>query len=636
MEIRTHNCYELTEKNVEKNVELIGWIKSFRNHGGKKFIDLRDMKGITQIVFDPKICENFDICQNFKVEYLIKIFGEVSLRPKDQENKKLNSGNIEVIVKKFEVINKSEILPFGIDDDKYEMPNEELRMEYRYLDLRRESMKNIFIRRSKFLKKIRDILEEKEFIEIDTPNLTKSTPEGARDFLVPFRKKKGEFFALPQSPQLFKQVLMCSGFEKYFQYATCFRDEDLRKDRQYEHKQLDIEMAYLTKNESFEIVKDLFTKSFDKIYNQKIEKFQILKYEDCMKDYGCDKPDLRITIDKLFDVCDIAKNCEFSVFSKNIKQGGIVKGIRLENGQKLMSRKDIDKLISYSQKEFGAKGIAWMKIIDNKIESSISKFFNEKELKEIIKISNGKDGDLLFFSCDSFEKTNSILDNVRRYLAQNYNLLEDKNHICFVEEFPLFKFEEKLDFEHNPFSMPLKKDIDYLLNLKKENIEKEKEKLLNLKSDCYDVVFNGVEISSGAQRIYLPELQEKMFELCSFSKENIEKNFGWFVKAYKFGAPPHRGFGIGIDRIIMMLEKKKSIREVIAFPRNKHGFCPLTNSPNNVDKKDLEILGLEIKKDKIFPFSSSFKVQTIQKVFLNLLFFYNFELFLIVKLFQYF
>ena len=597
MKIRTHNCYELSKKNLGEKVELVGWIKSFRNHGGKKFIDLRDMNGVTQIVFDPKICENFSDCEKFKKEFLIKIFGKIGIRPNGQENKKLNSGEVEVIVNNYEIINESEQLPFLIDDNKGEIVNEDLRLQYRYLDLRRENMRDIFLRRHKFLKKIRDILDNENFIEIDTPSLTKSTPEGARDFLVPYRKKKGEFFALPQSPQLFKQIIMCSGFEKYFQYATCFRDEDLRKDRQYEHKQIDMEMAYLTREESFKIVEDLFRKSFSEVYNVKLEKFEILKYDECMKNYGSDKPDLRIKIDKLFDVGEVAKNCEFSVFSKNISQGGIVKGLRLQGGQNLMTRKDIDKLIEYCQKEFGAKGIAWMKIINNEIESSITKFFSKSELEKILKISGGKNSDLLFFSCDTYEKTNSILDNLRRYLAEKFNLLDDKNYISFIIDFPLFHYDnekKKLDFEHNPFTMPLEKDINYLSNLDKKNIEKELKKILDLKSDCYDIIFNGCEISSGAKRIHLPKLQKKMFELCEFSKDKIEKNFGWFIRAYKFGAPPHRGFGIGIDRIVMMLEKKNSIREVIPFPRNKHGFCPLTNSPGKVDEKDLKILGLKV------------------------------------------
>jgi aspartyl-tRNA synthetase len=601
---KTHNCNEITKNNEEEKVELIGWCKSVRDHGGKKFIDLRDKQGVTQIVFDPDFTENFEKVEEFKKEYLIKIFGNVRNRPEGLENKKLKTGEVEVLVKSFFVISKSEILPFSIDEDKSDIEvNEELRLEYRYLDLRRESMKNTIINRSKFLKLLRDEFEKEEFVEIDTPILTKSTPEGARDFVVPSRKHKGHFFALPQSPQLFKQLLMVSGFEKYFQIATCFRDEDLRSDRQYEHKQLDLEVSFWEQEKLFDFVENFLKTSVKKIYNKELTGFKKLTYKEAMEKYGCDKPDLRITMPNLVDFTNEFKECGFSVFSNNIKKGGIVKGIKFIKGQDKFSRKDIDKLIEFAQKQLGAFGLAYMKVNETEIESSITKFFNDEDLKIIRNKFKAETGDLLFFISDSKNKTNSILDGVRRKLAYEFDLYnKENNELVWITNFPLFKYDNNnLDFEHNPFVMPnTQKEIDLIKNFNLEN-KNNKEKineLLQIESDCYDLVFNGVEISSGALRVYNPQLQNKLFEIVGFSKEKIENNFGWFLKAYNYGAPPHRGCAIGLDRVIMLLENKKSIRDVIPFPRNKHGFCPLTNSPNNIDLTQLEDLGIQIKKQE--------------------------------------
>ena len=526
---RTNNCNELTKEDIGKEISLIGWCKSLRDHGGKKFIDLRDKEGVTQIVFDPDITKDFEKVEHFKKEYLIQVNGKVRERPKDQENLKLKTGQIEIIIKEYKIINESENIPFGIDDEKDESPNEDLRLEYRYLDLRRESMTKIIKNRSRFIKKIRDIFEKEGFIEIETPILTNSSPEGARDFLVPSRKNKGKFFALPQAPQIFKQLLMVSGFEKYFQIARCFRDEDSRKDRQLEFSQIDCEISFYSQEEIFTFLKKLITTSFKEVYNLDIkDEILTLSYEKCVNDYGTDKPDLRITLPKLFDISKVCENCEFSVFSNNVKNKGIVKGIRLPQGNKLMTRGDIDKLIQLAQKEFKSKGLAWMIKKDNKLESSITKFFKEEELKEIEKISNCENEDILFFVSDSFEETNDILDNLRRHLAQTYNLKENSHKIIFVNDFPMFHYNKdlkKIEFEHNPFSMCLEKDLDYLLNLDINNLEKEKEKLLSLKSDCYDMVYNGFEICSGAKRIHLPKLQEKVFQITGFKKKKLKKIF---------------------------------------------------------------------------------------------------------------
>jgi aspartyl-tRNA synthetase len=600
---RTHTCNDLKLKDNGKEVILVGWARRLRDHGGKKFIDLADKEGITQVVFDPDHTQNFEKVNDIKREYLIQIFGKVRPRLEGTVNDKLSTGEIEVLVSKFNVVSECDVLPFEIDDETFKNVNEEIRLEYRYLDLRRPSMIKVLKDRHKFIKTVRDILDEKGFLEIETPNLTKSTPEGSRDFLIPYRKKKGEFFALPQSPQMFKQMLMVAGVEKYFQIATCFRDEDLRKDRQYEHKQLDMEVAFMTRDELFNLTEEIFSKTFKKVFNQELKTpFIRLPYKEAMDKYGSDKPDLRIVGLELKDISEIVKNSGFGVFSSVVKSGGIVKGFNLKNGQELMSRKDIDKLISYSQ-EMGAKGLAWMKVIEGeKIESSIAKFFKEDELEEIKNKLEGEKGDLLFFVADKKDTTNKVLDALRRKLASDYNLIDEtKESFCFIVDFPLFQWDEENDtltFEHSPFTMPNKEDVEFLMSLTYDKIKENKDKLLSLKSEAYDLVYKGVELGSGALRIHDPKLQRKIFELLGKTPEQIEENFGWFVKAYNYAAPPHRGWGLGIDRILMLAEEKESIRDVIPFPRNKHGFCPLTKSPSTIDEKQLRELGLQIIPDK--------------------------------------
>lgn len=598
--MRTHTCNELKAQDISKEVQLVGWTQRVRDHGGKKFIDLRDREGITQIVFDPDVTENFEAVESFRREFVIQINGTVRARPEGTVNEKHNTGEIEILVKSFSVINECEVLPFDIDTENANEVNEELRLEYRYLDLRKPVMMNSLINRSKFLHYLRNYMHDRGYIEVETPVLTASSPEGARDFIVPSRKHQGAGFALPQAPQLFKQMLMVSGMEKYFQIAKCFRDEDLRKDRQFEFTQLDVEQSFTSQEELFNFVEDLVKSSFKEIYNVEIEgDIQHIPYHDAMNRFGCDKPDLRIQMDELVDMTELAKGCGFGVFANNAKSGGLVKGLRLENGQELMTRNEIDKLISFTQKELGAKGLAWMKVADSKLDGSIAKFFSEDEQSAIIELFGAKDNDLLFFISDNYENTNEILDGLRRHLANEFDLVEkNKHYLSWTTDFPLFKWDEGkgcLDFEHNPFTMPLEKDVEFVMSCTKENLMENKDKLLSLVSDCYDLVYNGVEISSGAQRISNPNLQQKVFELTGWTEEDIEKAFGWFVRAYKYGAPPHRGFALGLDRIVMILEDKASIRDVIAFPRNKHGFDPLTKSPAEFKMEQLRDLGLQVK-----------------------------------------
>ena len=592
---RTHTCNQVRIEDKDSTVTLIGWAQKVRDHGGLKFIDLRDRNGITQVVFDPDYTDKFDAVSEFRREYLIAVTGIVAPRPDGTVNSKLPTGDIEIQVKSYELVNKCDVLPFEISDDVE--VNEELRLEYRYLDLRRPSMFKALKNRSRFTNMMHRMFEEEEFLNVDTPILAGSSPEGARDFLVPSRKHPNTFFALPQAPQLFKQILMVSGIEKYYQLATCFRDEDLRKDRQYEFKQVDMEVAFWSQKQLFDFMNKILKKSFKEIYNVELDAdIDTITFAEAMDKYGCDKPDFRITLDPLVTVNDIVENCGFGVFSGNAKAGGLVKGLRFTGGMDHLGRKDIDKLIAFAQKELHAKGLAWMKVVEGKLEGSITKFFSEEELVQIKERFNAENGDLLFFVSDSVGKTNDILDGLRRHLAKTYGFMKEGEHLLtWIVDFPLFHFDEgaqKLDFEHNPFVMPMDEDVEYLMSLSAEDILKEdvKKKVLSLVSDCYDLVYNGVEISSGAKRIHKPELQKKMFELSGFSAERIEENFGWFVKAYNYAAPPHRGCALGLDRIITLLEGKESIRDVIAFPRNKQGNNPMDGSPLRVDAEQLKDL----------------------------------------------
>ncbi len=605
MVIRTHTCDDLRISNDKERVTLIGWAQRIRDHGGKKFIDLRDRYGLTQVVFDPDVTKEFNKVESFRREFLIRINGVVRPRPEGTINEKHNTGEVEVLVSDFEVINSCDVLPFDVDKEDLNV-NEDLRLEFRYLDLRRKEMQTALIRRHKFISALRYFFDSKDFVDVETPFLTKSTPEGARDMLVPSRKHGGKFYALPQSPQLFKQLLMIAGFERYYQVVRCFRDEDSRKDRQLEFTQMDLEMSFIEFDEFRHLMEESLIEAM-KVYGKEIshDQFTTITYAEAMDRFGSDKPDMRIKGLELVDITDLAMGCGFSVFSGVAKSGGLVKGLKVDNGQEKISRKQIDKLIKFSQEQ-GAKGMAWMKVIEgNKIESSISKFFSEEELDLIREKFNAVEGDLLFFIADTKSTTNDVLDALRRRLAQDLGLFnEDELVFTWITDFPLFQWDEennRLDAEHSPFTMPNKEAEKFIEeNIKsKEDIEKYRDELLKLNGDCYDLAMNGIEICSGALRIYKPELQKKIFEIISMDEKTIEAQFGWFIKAYNYGAPFHRGLAFGIDRIVMLLEGKSSIRDVIAFPKNKAWICPLTQSPSPVDNnqlKDLHIK-LDLKED---------------------------------------
>jgi aspartyl-tRNA synthetase len=599
--IRTHKCNELKITDDAKEVKLVGWVQRMRDHGGKKFIDLRDREGITQVVFDPDVTKNFSEVESYRREFLIEIQGLVRPRPEGTVNKKLETGEVEVIVKEFSLINACEVLPFDLDKESTQDVNEELRLEYRYLDLRRPEMLKGFQRRHKFISALRYFFDNQDFIDVNTPTLTKSTPEGARDMLVPSRKHEGKFYALPQSPQLFKQLLMVAGFEKYYQIATCYRDEDSRKDRQLEFQQLDLEMSFMDWPEFKQLMEESLIEAM-KVYDKSTthDDFVSLTYAESMEKYGSDKPDMRIQGLELVNISEIAENCGFSVFKSIVERKGLVKGLRVPNGQEKYSRKQIDKLIEFCQVH-GAKGMAWMKVIEeNKIESSIAKFFSEEELESIREKLSGSPGDLLFFIADTKATTNDVLDALRRRLAVELDLISKENKFAWITNFPLFQIDEengnRLKAEHSPFTMPNAPAAKFIEeNIKtKEDIETHKAELLKLNGDCYDLSFNGIEICSGALRIHKPDLQKKVFEIISMPEEQIEEQFGWFLKAYNYGAPMHRGLAFGIDRIVMLLEGKTSIRDVIAFPKTKNWTCPLTHSPSPVDNTQLKELHVKL------------------------------------------
>ncbi len=603
---RTNKCGDLRKEDIGKKVILIGWSQRFRDHGGKKFIDLRDRSGLVQVVFDPDITKDFEKIEELRREDLIQVEGEVRSRPEGTVNEKMKTGEIEVIVKTCNIVNKCDNLPFEIDEEHFKEVNEDLRLKYRYLDLRRREMLDIIKKKSKYYKSLRDFLDKEDFLEVETPTLTRSTPEGARDMLVPSRKHKGNFYALPQSPQLFKQLLMIAGVERYYQIARCYRDEDSRKDRQLEFAQLDLEASFLSQEELFEITERLFKYSFKEAFGIDVEiPFKRITYHESMEKYGSDKPDLRIKGLELKDISDIVKDSNFSVFANVVKNGGIVKGLNLkaEQGAKDLSRKEIDKLIEFVQ-SCGGKGLAWIKVNEKGIlESSITKFFNDEEINKIKERLEAESNDLLLFVADTKDRTNDLLDNLRRHLADKLDLInKDSYEFAWVIDFPMFHWDEEtqsLDAEHNPFTMCSEEYLGVIKGIQsREEAIKKKDELINIKTDCYDLTLNGVEIASGARRIHLPEIQQKVFEILGLSKKEIESKFGWFVNAYNYSAPPHRGLALGLDRIVMIMTDMKSIRDVIPFPKNKNGYCPLTDAPSKVDDFQLKELGIEIKKSK--------------------------------------
>ena len=586
---RTCRCAELSEKNIGEEVTMMGWVQKQRNKGGIIFVDMRDRSGILQVIFeDGEInADDFAKAEKLRSEFVIAVKGKVTARS-GAVNENLATGAIELRAEELRVLSESDTPPFPIEADS--KTKEELRLKYRYLDLRRPDLQRNLIMRSKVATLIRQFLADEGFLEIETPMLTKSTPEGARDYLVPSRVHPGTFYALPQSPQLFKQLLMCSGYDRYFQLARCFRDEDLRADRQPEFTQVDMELSFVDEDDVMDVNERLLQKLFKEILDVDIElPIQRMTWQEAMDRFGSDKPDLRFGME-LKDVSDVVKDCGFGVFTGALENGGSVRSINAK-GQGGMPRKKIDALVKFA-KDFGAKGLAYLAVNeDGTYKSSFAKFMTEDELKALVTAMEGEPGDLLLFAADKNKIVWDVLGNLRLEIAKNLDLL-DKNVYKFlwVTEFPEFEYSEEQGrylAMHHPFTMPFEEDIKYL----ESNPEKVRER-------AYDIVLNGTEIGGGSIRIHQDDVQEKMLRALGFTDEKAHEQFGFLLDAFKYGVPPHAGLAYGLDRLVMIMAHEDSIRDVIAFPKIKDASCLMTDAPNVVDDKQLEELCLEVSKSE--------------------------------------
>ena len=576
----------LTKNDIGKEVKLAGWVLRRRDHGGVIFVDLRDRTGFAQIVFNPQVNEEaHNKAQDLRSEFVISVEGKVRARSEEMINPKIPTGEIEVMVEKLELLNTSETPPFMLEDDID--TNEEIRLKYRYLDLRRPKIFNNLYYRFLITNAFRKHLAENGFIDVETPILNKSTPEGARDFLVPSRLSAGDFYALPQSPQIFKQILMIGGFDRYYQIAKCFRDEDLRADRQPEFTQVDIETSFLSTDEFLSIMEKVIADIVKEVYNFDLPlPLPRLSYKEAMENYGSDKPDTRFEL-KLINVEDAVRGCDFAVFKNALDNKFIIRCLNAKGGEKL-SRKDIDDFTKYVG-IFGAKGLAWMRVSENGLESNIVKFFSKENQNKILETTKAEKGDLLFFVADTPKITFDALGNLRLKVAEKLNLIDkDKLNFLWVVEFPLFEYdykEKRISATHHPFTAPVPEDIAIL-----------ESDTLKVRSDTYDLVLNGNEIGGGGQRIYDSSVQAKIFNLLGISEEKAKERFGFLLDALKYGAPPMCGMAFGIDRVVMLLQKQESIREVIAFPKTQKGQCLMSGCPSTVDEEQLEELHLKIEE----------------------------------------
>ena len=577
---RTHHNGDLRLENVNEHVELVGWVAKKRNFGQLVFIDLRDRSGICQLVFDESMSEALKDIRN---EYVLSVSGTV-LQRKDA-NPDLKTGEIEVKVENFEIINKAKTTPLIIADETDAL--EDTRLQYRYLDLRRPVMQNKLIMRHKITRSMREYLDNNDFIEIETPMLGKSTPEGARDYLVPSRVHPGSFYALPQSPQLYKQLLMIAGFERYYQFARCFRDEDLRADRQTDFTQVDIETSFLSEVEIQTMMEEMMVKLMKEVKGIDIQApFLRLSYEEAMNRYGSDKPDNRFGYE-LQDITEIFKNSEFKVFKDCIDNGGVIKTIVIDNFSSI-TRKEIDKYTELAKKN-GAKGLVVLKAQDNELTGSARKFLSEDEVKALYDTLSLKDKDVLFIVSDQWTKTCNVLGALRNEIGYKLGLKKkDEFSFLWVTDFPMFEWSEEQQRYvacHHPFTQPKEEDIPLLDT-----------DIAKVKANAYDIILNGYELGGGSLRIYDNDLQEKIFEILGMSEEEIHNKFGFFIDAFQYGTPPHGGLAFGLDRIAMILSESDSIRDVIAFPKNANAKCPMSKAPTPVDPAQLEELHIEIKK----------------------------------------
>ena len=581
---RTHRCAELSAANVGEKVTIMGWVQKNRNKGGLVFVDVRDRSGIIQVVFEEGKCEAalIEKAAKLRAEYVVAIVGTVAKRS-GAVNEHLATGEIEVIPEELRILSESETPPFHIEENS--KTKEEVRLKYRYLDLRRPDLQRNLMMRSKVATLTRQFLAEEGFLEIETPVLIKSTPEGARDYLVPSRIQQGQFYALPQSPQLFKQLLMCSGYDRYFQIAKCFRDEDLRADRQPEFTQIDMELSFVDVDDVIEVNERLLAKLFKEVLGVEVSlPIQRMTWQEAMDRFGSDKPDTRFGME-LNDVTDVVRDCEFAVFKNAIADGGSVRGINAK-GQGTMPRKKIDALVEFA-KTYGAKGLAYIAMHeDGTIKSSFAKFMTDEEMDNLIKAMDGQPGDLLVFAADKNKIVWNVLGALRLELAEQLDLIDkSKFNFLWVVEFPQFEWSDEQNrflAMHHPFTMPMDEDLDY--------IESDPGRV---RAKAYDIVLNGSEIGGGSVRIHQADVQERMLKALGFTTEAAYEQFGFLLDAFKYGVPPHAGLAYGLDRLVMHMTGEDNIREVIAFPKVKDASCLMTEAPTAVDAKQLEELSIE-------------------------------------------
>ena len=584
---RTHYCEEIGEPLVGNEVSLCGWAQTIRDHGGVIFLDLRDRSGVVQIVCNPGVSEEVHRTgETLRTEYVIAVRGAVQTRSETTVNLALPTGTVEILATQLEILNRADTPPFSLEEDDV---SEAVRLKYRYLDIRRPPMMRNLLFRHQVNQTIRGFLDERGFVEVETPILTRSTPEGARDFLVPSRLNPGSFYALPQSPQLFKQLLMAAGLDRYYQIVRCFRDEDLRADRQPEFTQLDLELSFIDESDVMDVVETLLVRLFRETLDRTIKvPFPRISYDEAMLRYGTDCPDTRFGLE-LTDVSHLFRETGVRVFQKAIAEGGVVKAINVKKGH-VLSRKELDELTSLAGR-FGAKGMAWIKVEGSEWLSPIVKFFNDAEKSGLRETMGMDDGDLVLFGADHTKVVNDSLSQVRLAVGERMGLIDSgRLNFIWVTEFPLLKYDmndQRYVAVHHPFTAPIEGD----LGLIEENPER-------VRSRAYDIVLNGIEIGGGSIRIHDCELQERMFEVLSISREEAHEKFSFLLEAFRYGAPPHGGIALGLDRLIMLMLGGKTIREVIAFPKTQKGACMVTSAPAEVDVMQLTELGLRLDVDQ--------------------------------------